>query len=69
MSDTAPESYGKVCLAADLEEAVAALTVCEWRELYGWLLQNYSENGLTGKVLGVMLLEGAKRLYDAGGMR
>lgn len=50
-----------VCDAADTEACVRALESYAWRDLYSWLLQNYTENGISGQVLGLMLVEGAAR--------
>lgn len=50
-----------VCDAADTEACVRALESYAWRDLYGYLLRNYSENGISGQVLGLMLVEGAAR--------
>lgn len=54
-----------VCEAEDAAECVRALEPWAWRDLYSWLLRNYEENGITGTVLGLMLVEGARRYADA----
>ena len=57
--------FGLCCTAPDTEHAVAALSLANWQTLYGWLLRNYSENGISGQLLGLMFVNGAARL--AGG--
>lgn len=50
-----------VCEAADAAECVRLLEPWAWRDLYSYLLRNYEENGISGQVLGMMLVEGAAR--------
>ena len=50
-----------VCEAADAAECVRDLEPWAWQDLYSYLLQNYCENGISGEVLGMMLVEGAER--------
>ena len=53
--------FRTVCDAADTEACVRALESYAWRDLYSWLLQNSTENGIRGQLLGLMLVEGAAR--------
>lgn len=55
------ECFQAVCDAPDLEAAVASLSPKHWRELYGYLLRTYDVNAVSGQVLGMMSVEGAKR--------
>lgn len=50
-----------VCEAEDAAACVRLLEPWAWRDLYSYLLQNYCENGISGEVLGMMLVEGATR--------
>ena len=54
-----------VCEAEDAAECVRALEPWAWKDLYSWLLQNYEESGISGEVLGMMLVEGAARYARA----
>jgi hypothetical protein len=54
-----------VCEAEDAAECVRSLEPWAWRDLYSWLLRHYEESGISGEVLGMMLVEGAAR-YAAG---
>ncbi len=54
--------FHELCDAPDLVAAVAALPLAEWQELYGFLLRNYDENGVTGEVFGVALVISGERL-------
>ena len=58
----AKEIFQAVCNAPDLCAAVAELPLKEWRKLHSFLLQRYDENGVTGQVLGVVLVDAANRL-------
>jgi hypothetical protein len=53
--------FEEVCKARDLAASVKALTPWEWQKLYGYLLKNYSENGVSGQVLGMMMVEATRR--------
>ncbi len=53
--------FRSVCEAADTERFVADLQPYAWRDLYSYLIENYSESGISGKVLGLLLVEGARR--------
>ena len=50
-----------VCEAADAAECVRALEPWAWQDLYSYLLENHCEGGISGQVLGMMLVEGAAR--------
>jgi hypothetical protein len=50
-----------VCEAADAAECVRALEPWAWQDLYSYLLENHCEGGISGQVLGMMLVEGARR--------
>jgi len=50
-----------VCEAGDAAACVRLLEPWAWQDLYSYLLQNYCENGISGEVLGMMLVEGARR--------
>lgn len=53
--------FRAVCAAADTADFIARLQPYAWSDLYSWLLQNYEENGISGQVLGMILLEGTRR--------
>ena len=53
--------FHAVAEAADPDQAVRALTPKRWGKLYSHLLRNYDENLLSGRILGLMLVEGARR--------
>lgn len=53
--------FRELCEAPDTDARVRSLEPWAWRDLYSWLLRNYSENGLSGQVLGLMLVESANR--------
>lgn len=57
--------FRAVCAAPDLERAVAELPPRDYTRLYSYLLQSYEENGVTGQVLGLMLVEGTRRYVGA----
>jgi hypothetical protein len=57
--------FRSACEAADPAAFVENLQPYAWRDLYSWLLLNYSENGISGEVLGIMLVEGARRYMAA----
>lgn len=59
--------FQAVCDAPDLETAVRELSPKHWARLYSYLLQTYEENGVSGQVLGLMLVEGARRYAGAVG--
>lgn len=55
------EIFQAVCDAPDLAEAVKSLPGNQWLKLYGYLLRSYDENGVSGRVLAVMLLVATTR--------
>jgi hypothetical protein len=62
------EIFQAVCDAPDVRAALKELPPKHWVTLYSFLLQGYEENsknGITGHVLGMMLLEGAQRYAEA----
>ena len=61
------EIFQAVCDAPNTEQAVMALEPKPWLRLYSYLLQSYDENGVSGKILGLMLVEGARRYAGALG--
>ena len=72
--DDAPELgellYQVVRDAPDMEAAIAALPLAEWRELHGWLLRHYQENAVSGHMLGIQFVDAGKRIMnttDKGG--
>ena len=54
--------FAAVCDAPDAEAAVAGLPLKQWRRLYSYLLRTCSENGVSGHVLSLMLVNAAARL-------
>jgi hypothetical protein len=50
-----------VCEAPDAAECLRALEPWAWQDLYAWLPRNYEQSGISGEVLGMMLVEGAAR--------
>lgn len=62
----AEEIYQAVLDAPDTQAAIASLSLCHWRMLYGHLLRTYDENGVSGEILGRMMVEGAARLHRGG---
>lgn len=53
--------FQAVCDAPEAKAAVASLKPKHWQQLYSYLLLSYEENGVSGEVLGIMLVEGARR--------
>lgn len=54
-----------VCEAEDAAECVRALEPWAWQDLHAYLLENHCEGGISGEVLGMMLVEGAARYARA----
>ena len=50
-----------VCEAADAAECVRLLEPWAWQDLHAYLLANACEGGISGEVLGMVLVEGARR--------
>jgi hypothetical protein len=57
--------FRALCDARDLEQALRELPAKDYARLYAYLLQSYQENGVSGHVLGMMLVEGARRYVGA----
>ncbi len=57
----AVDIYDDVCEAADTWATVKALTPHRFQQLWSHLLGRYSENGISGQVLGMLMVEGARR--------
>lgn len=57
--------FQAMCDAPDLERAVSDIPPKHWARLYDYLVAVLSENGVTGEVLSLMLIEGNRR-YIAG---
>lgn len=53
--------FQAVCGAPDLELALKELPAKDYIRLYSYLLQSYEENGVSGQVLGLLLVEGTRR--------
>lgn len=60
------EVYQSVCDAPDMEEAIASLSWLHRRLLYGYVLTCYCENSVSGMILGRLLVDAGKRLYEGG---
>ena len=50
-----------VCLAENLSQVLRDLEPWAWRDLYLYLRADYSEAGISGEVLGMMLVESGDR--------
>ena len=50
-----------LALAKDPAAEVAKLSPKRWEKVYSHLLRNYAENAASGEILGLMLVEGARR--------
>jgi hypothetical protein len=61
--------FHAVAQTPDPELAVAALSPKRWLKLYAHLLRNYDENLLSGRILGLMLVDGARRYAAAQAKR
>lgn len=58
-----------VCEAADAAACVRTLEPWAWQDLYSYLLTNFEEGGISGEVLGLLLVEGARRYSEQPGAR
>jgi hypothetical protein len=65
MSQRGRNVFRVVCDAGDAAACVRSLEPWAWDDLYRYLLSSYEESGISGQVLGMMLVEGARR-YAAG---
>ena len=61
----AHDLFVQVCEANDTLAAVAGLSGYEFQLLYGLLIRGHSEHGITGRILGMMCVEGAARFVAA----
>lgn len=61
MNERGRNVYRIVCDAPDTQAAMQALESWAWLDLWSYLLLNYSENGISGQLLGIVLVEGAVR--------
>ena len=57
--------FQAVCDAPNLVQAIKELPAKDYARLYSYLLQSYEENGVSGQVLGIMLVEGTRRYVGA----
>ena len=57
--------FQAVCDAPDLERAVAELPAKDFLRLHQYLLPTYTDAGVSGQVLGLLLVEGTRRYVGA----
>lgn len=61
MNERGYNVYKILCDAADTQACLRDLEPWAWLDLWSYLLLNYSENGISGQLLGMVLVEGAAR--------
>ena len=60
----APRIFRLLTLARDPVAEVAKLSPARWAKVYQHLLRNYDESAPSGEILGLMLVEGARRYAE-----